>query len=386
MNENVFLTALFSLAAFSTVSAESLSVYFGTYTTGNGPSKGIYRSVLDLDTGTLSQPALAAEARNPSFVEIHPNGKFLYAVSEAGEAGTVSAYAIDAETGNLKFLNQQPSGGSGPCHVNVDHTGRNVLVANYGSGSISVIPIKADGGLAEPTAVVQHEGSSANPSRQKGPHAHSVNLSPDNRFAFVADLGIDKIMIYKLDAEKGTLVPNDPPFVKLKPGSGPRHFAFHPNGKFAYVINELASTITAFAYQPASGALSEIQTITTLPADFHGSNGCAEVRVHPNGKFLYGSNRGHDSIAVYRIDPAKGTLTFVEHETTDIKTPRNFNIDPTGAFCLVANQDSDSVVVFRIDPQTGALEPTGHEISVGKPVCVRFLQAGRDALQFKDQK
>lgn len=374
MSARVFITVLFSFAALSSVSAESLPVYFGTYTAGDGLSKGIYRSVLDLETGKLAEPALAAEIKNPSFLEIHPGGKFLYAVSEASGAGTVSAYAIDAETGNLKFLNQQPSGGSGPCHVNVDRTGKNVLVANYGSGSVSVIPIKPDGTLAEPTTVVQHEGSSVNPSRQKEPHAHSINLSPDNRFAFVADLGIDKIMIYKLDAEKGTIVPNDPAFVKLKPGSGPRHFAFHPNGKFAYVINELASTVTAFAYEPASGALSEIQTITTLPADFHGSNGCAEVRVHPNGKFLYGSNRGHDSIAVYRIDPAKGTLTFVEHETSDIKTPRNFNIDPTGAFCLVANQGSDSVVVFRIDPQTGALEPTGHKISVGKPVCIRFLR------------
>ena len=181
-------------------------------------------------------------------------------------------------------------------------------------------------------------------------------------------------MIYRLNAEKGTIVPNDPPFASLKPGSGPRHFAFHPNGKFAYVINELAGTVTAFTYEPATGALSEIQTIPTLPADFHGSNGCAEVRVHPSGKFLYGSNRGHDSIAVYRIDPAKGTLTLVEFETADIKSPRNFNIDPTGAFCLVANQGSDSVVVFRIDPQTGALEPTGNKISVGKPVCIRFLQ------------
>ena len=378
MSKKMFITALCSFAALSTASAESLPVYFGTYTGTENSSKGIYRSVLDLDTGKLAEPALAVEIKNPSFLEIHPGGKFLYAVSEAGGAGTVSAYAIDAKTGSLKFLNQQPSGGSGPCHINIDRTGKNALVANYGSGSASAIPIKPDGALAEPTAVVQHEGSSVNPQRQKEPHAHSINPSPDNRFAFVADLGIDKIMIYRLDAEKGTIVPNDPAFVKLKPGSGPRHFTFHPNGKLAYVINELAGTVTAFAYESASGALSEIQTITTLPADFHGSNGCAEVRVHPSGKFLYGSNRGHDSIAVYRIDPAKGTLTLVEFETADIKTPRNFNIDPTGAFCLVANQGSDSVVVFRIDPQTGALEPTSNRISVGKPVCIRFLRTSRD--------
>jgi 6-phosphogluconolactonase len=189
---------------------------------------------------------------------------------------------------------------------------------------------------------------------------------------------MDKIMIYRLDVEKGTIVANSPAFAKVKPGAGPRHFAFHPNGKYAYVINELDCTVTAFAYEPASGALTEIQNITTLPTGFDGSNGCAEVRVHPSGKFLYGSNRGHDSIAVYRIDPAKGMLTFVEHETADIRTPRNFNIDPTGTFCLVANQGSDSVVVFRIDGQTGALEPTGQRITVGKPVCIRFLRPGRD--------
>ncbi|MHC4682223.1 MAG: lactonase family protein, partial [Planctomycetota bacterium] len=288
--------------------------------------------------------------------------------------GTVSAYSIEQKTGSLKFLNQKPSGGAGPCHVSIDHAGKNVLVANYGSGSASVIPIESDGKLAEPTGFVHHEGSSVNPNRQKGPHAHSINVSPDNRFAFVADLGIDKVMIYKLDAEKGTIAINDPPCVKLKPGAGPRHFAFHPNGRFAYVINELHCTVTAFAYEPTSGSLEEAQTITTLPNGFDVSNSCAEVRVHPSGRFLYGSNRGHDSIAVYRIDQAKGTLTFVEHETADIKTPRNFNIDPTGKFCLVANQGSDSVVVFRIDQKTGTLEPTGHKISVGRPVCIRFLQ------------
>jgi len=368
------ITVAYSLAALSTVSAESVRVYFGTYTRAESSSKGIYRSKLDLETGKLSEPVLAAETKNPSFIEIHPNGKFLYAVGESGGAGSVSAFEIDAEAGELKLLNQQPSGGAGPCHVSIDHAGRNLLVANYGSGSASVIPIEKDGRLAKPTGSVQHRGSSVNPTRQKEPHAHSINVSPDDRFAFVADLGIDKIMIYKLDVEKGTIVVNNPPFAKVKPGAGPRHFAFGPSGKFAYVINELDSTITAFAYEPASGALTEIQTLTTLPKEFDGSSTCAEIRVHPSGKFLYGSNRGHDSIAVYRVDPAKGTLTFVEHETADIKTPRNFNIDPTGKFCLVANQGSDSVVVFRIDPETGVLEPTGHKVSIGRPVCVRFLR------------
>lgn len=377
MKMKSFITALLSLAALSTASAEPLRVYFGTYTGGKNPSKGIYHSILDTDTGKLSNPILTAEAKNPSFLEIHPNKKFLYAVSEVGGSGGVSAYAINRKTGNLKFLNKQKSGGAGPCHVSIDNIGKNVLVANYGSGSASVIPIKSNGTLGEPTGFVQHEGSSVNPRRQKEPHAHSINVSPDNRFAFVADLGTDKVMIYRLDIKKGTIVKNNPPYAKLKPGAGPRHFSFHPNGKYAYVINELDCTVTAFTYKSASGALNDIQTITTLPKDFDGSNTCAEVRVHPNGKFLYGSNRGHDSIAVYRIDLANGKLTFEEHETADIKTPRNFNIDPTGKFCLVANQGSNSVVVFRIDQKTGALEPAGHKVSIGRPVCVRFLRLNR---------
>jgi 6-phosphogluconolactonase len=384
MGIRAFITAVLSFAALSTVSAESLPVYFGTYTSrgentyGINSSKGIYRSELELETGKLSKPVLAAEVRNPSFLEIHPNGKFLYAVSESGGAGSVSAYAIDRNAAGLKFLNQQPSGGAGPCHVSIDNAGRKVLIANYGSGSASVIPIKSDGRLGEPTGFVQHAGSSVNPRRQKGPHAHSINVSPDDRFVFVADLGIDKIMIYRLDVEKGTIIANSPGFAKVRLGAGPRHFAFAPNGKYAYVINELDCTATAFAYRLASGALTEVQTITTLPNGFDGSNSCAEVRVHPNGKFVYGSNRGHDSIVVYRVNLAKGTLIFVEHERGDIKTPRNFNIDPTGKFCLVANQGGDSVVVFRVNQETGALEPTGHKVSIARPVCVRFLQPGRN--------
>ena len=374
MKIKAFVAVAIWLAAVSTACAKSLTVYFGTYTRGVDSSKGIYRSVLDLDSGKLSEPILAAEATNPSFLEIHPGGKFLYAVSESGGAGSVSTFSI-GDDGDLMFLNQQPSGGAGPCHVSIDHAGKNVLVANYGSGSASVIPIKPDGRLAKPPGFVQHTGSSVNPNRQKGPHAHSINVSSDDRFAFVADLGIDKVMIYRLDVEKGTIVANDPAFAKLKPGAGPRHFAFAPNGKYAYVINELHCTVTAFAYEPASGALTEIQTIPTLPEAFDGSNSCAEVRVHPSGRFLYGSNRGHDSIAVYRINRRKGTLTLVEHETADIKTPRNFHLDPTGKFCLVANQGSDGVVVFGINRRTGALEPTGNKITVGRPVCVRFLQA-----------
>jgi len=376
MRIRIIIAAIVSSLILSTVYAEPLDVYFGTYTSGRSAGEGIYRSRFDTDTGELAAPVLAVEAKNPSFIEIHPNGKYLYAVSESGGSGSVSAYSIDPETKNLKLLNTRPSGGSGPCHVNTDHAGKNVLVANYGSGSASVIPVKSDGSLAEPTGFVQHEGASINPQRQKGPHAHSVNISPDDRFAFVADLGLDKVMIYKLDVEKGTITANEPAFALVRPGAGPRHLIFGVDGMFAYVINEMGGTITAFAYEPASGALTEIQTITTLPDGFAGSNSCAEVRVHPSGRFLYGSNRGHDSLAVYSIDPAKGTLTFVEHETADIKTPRNFNIDPTGKFCLVANQGADSIVVFKIDQKTGALEPTGHQISIEKPVCIRFLFKG----------
>jgi len=330
--------------------------------------------MLDLETGKLSNPKLVADTRNPSFLEIHPDGKYLYAVGEGGDTGSVTAYTIDRNTGFLKFLNQQLSGGRGPCHLSIDFAGKNLLVANYSSGNVSVIPISEDGRLRKPTGFAQHTGSSINPERQDKPHAHSINVSPDSRYAFAADLGIDKIMIYALDIDKGTIVSNKLGFVKLTPGAGPRHFSFHPNGKYAYVINELSSTVTAFSYDSSMGSLSEIQTITTLPDQFNEFNKCAEVRVHPNGNFLYGSNRGHDSIVIYRIDPVKGTLTFIGHETTDIKTPRNFNIDPTGNFCLVANQGSDSVVVFRIDLGTGMLDPTGHTITLGKPVCVRFLQ------------
>ena len=372
MYTRALVVTLVALAGGSTVAGETMDVYLGTYTSQEG-SKGIYRSTLDTETGQLSPAVLVLEASSPSFLEIAPNGRFLYAVCESGRVGTVMACAIDAQTGGLTLLNAQSSQGSGPCHVNVDHTGRNVLVANYGSGSAAVLPIESDGRLGEATAAVQHAGSSVNRRRQQGPHAHSINVSADDRFAYVADLGIDKIMIYKLDGEAGTLTPNDPAYVKLEPGAGPRHFTFAPDGRHAYVINELNGTVTAFAYDKVTGALTEVQTVPTLPNDFDGQSTCAEIRVHPNGRFLYGSNRGHDSIAVYQIDSVTGKLTFVEHETADIKTPRNFNIDPTGAFCLVANMDGASVVVFRVDRKTGALEPAGNKIAIDRPVCIRFL-------------
>jgi 6-phosphogluconolactonase len=360
--------------------ADTLWVYVGTYT--GGPSKGIYRFNLDPATGTLTNRALAAETTNPSFLAIHPNHRFLYAVGEIDnfngqKTGAVSAFAIDPATGDLKLLNQQSSGGAGPCHLIVDKQGKHVLAANYGGGSACVLPIQADGRLGNATAVVQHKGSSVNKQRQERPHAHSINLDAANRFAFVADLGLDNVLIYRFDAARGTLTPNDPPWVNLAPGAGPRHFAFHPSGRFAYVINELASTVTALSYDADKGTLKELQTVTTLPKDFKGNSWTAEVVVHPSGKFLYGSNRGQDSIAIFAIDPETGKLTPVGHQTHQIKIPRNFNVDPTGRLLLVANQDGNNIVVFRIDQKTGELTPTETVVEVPKPVCVRMMPRPR---------
>jgi 6-phosphogluconolactonase len=293
--------------------------------------------------------------------------------SDGQQTGAVTAFAIDPATGDLSRLNHQPSGGPGPCHLAVDREGRNVLVANYAGGSVAVLPIRPDGRLGEATATIQHRGQGADPRRQEAPHAHCVNLDAANRFAVVADLGLDKVMIYRFDPSKGTLSPNDPPSVAVKPGSGPRHFAFHPDGRHAYVINELGNTVTVFDYDPGRGALTPRQTVSTLPSDFHGTSYTAEIQVHPTGAFLYGSNRGHDSIAVFVIDPKSGELTPLEHQGRGIKTPRNFAVDPTGHYLVVANQDSASLVVFKIDPKSGALVPVGDKVSVPKPVCVEFV-------------
>jgi 6-phosphogluconolactonase len=369
------LIGLFS--ALSVLGADQrFFVYLGTYTGGKSSSKGIYVARFHAGTGELSEPELAAEITNPSFLALHPSRPLLYAVGETGgpQGGTVSAFAIDRASGRLKLLNQASSRGGGPCHVAVDRTGRYVLVVNYGTGSVAVLAIRDDGSLGDSTAFVQHSGSSVNPKRQQGPHAHSVNLSPDNRFAIVADLGLDQVLVYRFDASSGSLQPNDPPFARVAPGAGPRHFTFHPSGRFAYVINELASTVTAFNWDARRGVLSEIQTISTLPKDFSGENYTAEVVVHPNGRFLYGSNRGHDSIAVFSID-RQGKLTFIETTPTQGSFPRNFALDPTGRWLLAANQRSDNVVLFRVDPKTGRLSPANRTIRVGSPVCVRFLAA-----------
>jgi 6-phosphogluconolactonase len=353
-------------------------VYIGTYT-GSG-SKGIYLLRLDLDKGTLTSLGVAAESSNPSFLAIHPNEQFLYTVNELDDftgkkSGAVSVFKVQPRSGKLELLNQQPSEGSGPCHVTVDRAGKNVLVANYSGGSIAVFSIANDGGLGPATAFIQHQGSSVDPNRQEGPHAHSINVDAANRFAVAADLGLDKLFVYRFDPTRGRLVPNDPPWTKVAPGAGPRHFAFHPNGHYAYVINEMQCTVTAFRYDPERGTLTELQTIPTLPRAVRKGDSTAEVQVHPSGKFLYGSNRGHNSISVFAIDPKTGKLTLVENQPTQGKTPRNFGIDPTGAYLLAANEDSDTVVLFRIDPATGKLEATGQKVAVPKPVCVKFRSA-----------
>lgn len=360
--------------------ADQLRIYVGTYTSAE--SQGIYVGQLDLATGALHLAGVAAETKNPSFLALHPNRRFLYAVGEISDfegkrTGAVNAFVIEPATGSLRLLNQQSSGGAGPCHVVVDRTGRNVLVANYSGGSVSCLPIREDGSLAPATAFVQHQGSSIDPRRQQGPHAHSINVDQANRFAFVADLGLDKIMVYRFDAAAGTLTPNDPAWAAVSPGSGPRHFAFHPSGLFTYVINEMKSTLTVFRYEAPRGALEQVQTISSLPGGPVEGNTTAEVLVHPSGKFVYGSNRGHDSIAVFAVDGDTGQLQLVEHESTQGKTPRNFGVDPTGRFLLACNQGSGTIVGFRIDQETGALTPTGQKLEVPSPVCVKFTSLER---------
>ncbi|MCB1063162.1 MAG: lactonase family protein [Verrucomicrobiae bacterium] len=376
-------TSLLSLIVAAATIATSTAadgplVYFGTYTKGKSKSEGIYVSRLNPKTGELSAPELAGKVTNPSFVAIHPNHRFLYSVSEVATeggkpGGAVTAFSIDQTTGKLTELNAESSGGAGPCHLSVDPSGKVVIVANYGGGSCASLAVAEDGSLKPASSFIQHEGSSINPRRQKEPHAHSANTSPDGRFAFVADLGIDKIKTYSLDAEAATLTPHGE--TQITPGSGPRHFAFHPSGKFAWVINELSLSVTGFRYDSEKGTLTEIQSISTIPDADRNREGLstAEIQAHPSGKFVFGSNRGHDTITVYQVDEATGQLTFVEVEPIRGETPRNFGIDPSGRFLLAAGQASNTISVFAIDPKTGELTDTGHGISVDAPVCARFL-------------
>jgi 6-phosphogluconolactonase len=351
--------------------------FIGTYT-AKTDSKGIYSFHFDSGTGRLTSMAVAATTPDPSFLTVAHNEKYLYAVNELSEfggkkSGAVTSYSIDAKSGKLVQLNQVASGGADPCYVSFDQSGKYLLVANYTGGSVSTFPIAADGHIGPAAAFVQHTGSGPNKERQEGPHAHYIATSANNRFVFVVDLGLDEVVVYRFDPATGSLTPNDPPFAKLAPGAGPRHLAFHPNGKFAYVLNEVIPTVTALAYDSKSGSFSTLQTLSTIPKDFTAHNDTAEIVVHPSGKFLYASNRGHDSIAEFTIDPAKGTLTLAGDFPTQGKTPRNFALDPTGKFLLAANQESNNIVIFRIDQSTGALVATGQVAQVPAPVDIVFV-------------
>jgi 6-phosphogluconolactonase len=353
-------------------------LFVGTYT--EKESKGIYAYRWDTASSEFTPLGVAAETVNPSFLSIDPSRRFLYAVNEVpnykgASSGAVSAFAINALTGKLQLLNAVASRGADPCYIAFDKTGKYALVANYTGGSVAVFTVQSDGQIGEPSAFVQHAGSSVNKARQEGPHAHWIETTPDNRYAIAVDLGLDQLLVYRFDGKTGSLTANNPPYAKLDPGAGPRHLAFHPTGKFAYVVNELQSTITTFSYDPDRGALNKLNTVTTLPEGFAGTNDTAEIHVHPSGKFLFASNRGHDSIAVFAIDNHSGALTLVDHFPTQGKTPRNFEIDPTGNLLFVANQDSNNVVVFRIDPTSGRLTATGQTLHVPSPVSLKFMAA-----------
>lgn len=359
---------LTTTAAAQMAAAEKESlVYVGTYTRGG--SKGIYGYRFNPGTGKLTEAGVAAELQNPSFLYVTPNGRYLYSVGEAS-SGAATAFSVDRGAGKLKLLNEQATGGNGPCHLAADKAGKCLLVVHYGSGSVAAFPMKPDGSLGERSALVQHQGASVDPKRQTGPHAHSVNFSKNDKFAVVADLGLDQFLVYAVDASKGTLTQHS--VAKVKPGSGPRHFSFHPNYKFAYGVNEMASSVTAFTWNEASGNLTELHTVSTLPEGFSGNTSCAEILVHPNGKFVYASNRGHDSIAGFSI-ASDGKLTSLGAASTEGKVPRNFRIHPSGDWLIAANQESGNLVVFRIDKASGKLTATGEQAKVPFPVCIKFI-------------
>lgn len=350
-------------------------VYVGTYTQSlphvQAKAGGIDIYWLDMASGALTYLSTCTGIANPSYVVLDAQGHHLYCVEETAE-GQVHAFSVDAATGALTPLNHHPSHGAEPCHLSLDRQGRWVLVANYSSGSIAVLPIQADGSLGPATEHVQHRGGSVNPDRQEGPHAHWIYTDPANRFVLAVDLGLDAVLRYELDQANGTLRRIETVACTLSSGSGPRHLVFRPDGRFAYLLNELSSTLSAYAYDANTGELRPLQSLSTLPPGFSGTNWTSAVRVSPSGRFVYASNRGHDSIAIFASDPATGYLSLVGHEPTQGKTPRDFNLDPTGTFLLAANQDSDSIVTFRVDGETGRLSPTGHVAEARTPVCVAF--------------
>jgi 6-phosphogluconolactonase len=364
-----------------TTGAKDQLIFIGTYTRG-GESRGIYSYRMDGRTGALKALSSTSGLTNPSFVCLDPTNRYLYAVSEVESndgvpGGAASSFRVDLGTGRLEHINTQSTKGPGPCHVTIDATGTIAIVSNYGGGSVAVFPIASDGSLEEASQFIQHEGhSGVNERRQAGPHAHSATIDHQNRFVYIADLGKDKVMIYELDHAGRRIKPASTPWVETAPGAGPRHFDFHPNRKFAYVINELGNTITLYSYDGASGLLAEQQTVPSLPADFDGQNTTADIHVHPNGRFVYGSNRGHDSLAIYAVNEADGRMTYVGHQSTGGKTPRNFAIDPSGTFLFAENQNSDTIVTFRIDAETGKLSEAGQVTQVPAAVCVKFAPAG----------
>jgi 6-phosphogluconolactonase len=375
----VFLLIAFAsaclLAATGTAGREHL-LYVGTYT--DHGSKGLYAYRFDSSSGKLASLGLAVETPEPSFLAVDSSGRFLYAVNEmlnynGRPTGAVSAFAIHPETGKLSLLNEVSSRDEGPTYIVLDRTGKYGLVANYTLGSVAVFPVMEDGKLAEASSLLQHKGSSVNPDRQKGPHAHAVALSADNRFAIVADLGLDQLLVYRFDSAKGTLGEN-PQVVKTRSGAGPRHLVFSTDARFLYVINELQSTIVVYSYKAATGALRELQTIPTLPDGFSGNSTAAEIEIHPSGNYLFASNRGYDSIVVFAVNSASGELTHIQTIPSGGKTPRNFTIDPTGSWLLVANQDSDNIVVFRIDGKSGHLTSTGEALNLPSPTCLKFVR------------
>lgn len=370
----LFACQLFAAAAFAP--SKEYFVYIGTYTTTHG--KGIYTFRFQPETGKVTPVTLAAETSSPAYLVVSANGKFLYAANEhdvkdvPGKANWVTAYSIDPTTGTLTLLNKVSSQGAGPAFVVIDNSGKFLLVANYRGGSVALLPILPDGRLGEATAFDQHHGSGADKVKQPGPHAHGAVFSPDNRFVLVAEHGIDEVMSYRFDPANGSLTPNDPPFLKTTPGAAPRHLAMTPNGKFVYAANELGSSVTAYAYGAADGAIRRIQELPTTPAGFTGTNTTAQLQVDSSGKFLYVSNRGHDSIAVFSIDPS-GMLTLLENVSTQGMKPRDFALDPTGKYLFAANQNSDSVALLSVNQKTGRLTPTGAVLEqIPEPTCVVF--------------
>lgn len=367
INLTFALWCLMCVFAFS--QSTEFYLFAGTYTAET--SEGIYVYKFNAATGDVAYVSTAKGIQNPSFLDITQDHKFLYSVGEMDEGGAVNAFRFDKNSGTLTFLNAQSSGGPAPCYVSVDKTGKWVLAGNYNGGSLSKLPTRKDGSLDSVSQIFKHEGKSINPERQNSPHVHSVNIAPNNKDIFVPDLGTDKIFVYQLNDSTGQLSQGTPPFINSVPGSGPRHFTFHPNQKFAYVIQELNATITAFLYK--SGTLEAFQTVGTLPEDYTGRKWCADIHISPDGKFLYGSNRAHESLTIFEIDQQTGKLTFIGRQPVLGKTPRNFIIDPTGEFLLVANQDSDNIVVFKRDRKTGLLKATGKEVKVSMPVCLKMI-------------